>query len=219
MKAFLLALGWMGAAALALGENPAEGLQGTYQSISDQTVLRGNLKNSGSPAAIPLLAAASQKQKPGDFKDDPWKTCQPVGPFRMMAKPQTKIEIVPTKDIVMILFEDAAHGVMRPVYMTHGHPQNLELTWMGHSTGSWENDAFVIDTIGFNDRTWLNDQGAQHSPELHLVERIRPVLNGEYLEYKMTATDPKALARPYTYVRYFEKLSGELREDTCRDER
>lgn len=71
---------------------------------------------------------------------------------------------------------------------------------MGHAVGRWENGALVIDTIGFNDRTWLNDSGAPHSAELHLVERIRPVL------------------RPYTYVRYFQKLDTELADDVCQDE-
>jgi hypothetical protein len=76
----------------------------------------------------------------------------------------------------------------------------------------------VIDSTGFNTRTWLNDRGAQHSDALHLVERIRPVLGGKYLEYKMTADDPMALAKPYTYTRYFEKLNAEIEENICQDE-
>jgi hypothetical protein len=51
--------------------------------------------------------------------------------------------------------------------------------------GRWEGDTLVVDTTGFNDKTWLNEEGAQHSDALHLVERIRPVLGGQYLEYKM----------------------------------
>jgi hypothetical protein len=76
----------------------------------------------------------------------------------------------------------------------------------------------VVDTTGLNDRTWLNDAGAQHSDALHLVERIRPVLGGKYLEYKMTAEDSKALAKPYTYTRYYEKLKTEIMQDNCVDE-
>jgi hypothetical protein len=75
-----------------------------------------------------------------------------------------------------------------------------------------------VDTTGFNDRTWLNEEGAQHSGALHLVERIRPVLGGQYLEYKMTAEDPKALSKPYTYVRYFKKLDSEVLDDPCQDQ-
>ena len=78
--------------------------------------------------------------------------------------------------------------------------------------GTHENDG------GFNERTWLNDTGAQHTDALHLIERIRPVLGGKYLEYKVTADDPKALAKPSTYVRYCEKLTTEIMEDVCEDE-
>jgi hypothetical protein len=76
----------------------------------------------------------------------------------------------------------------------------------------------MVDTTGFNDETWLNDAGARHGDALHLVENIRPILSGKYLEYKVTAEDPKALAKPYTYTRYYEKLRAEIKEDICEDE-
>jgi hypothetical protein len=67
-------------------------------------------------------------------------------------------------------------------------------------------------------RTSLNEEGAQHSDALHLVERIRPPLGGQYLEHKMTAEDPKTLAKPYTYTRYFKKLDTEVMDDPCHEE-
>ena len=60
-------------------------LQGVYQTIPDSTVLTGGLKNSGAPAEISLLPEAARQAKSMDLKKDPWKACQPVGPFRMMA--------------------------------------------------------------------------------------------------------------------------------------
>ena len=56
------------------------------------------------------------------------------------------------------------------------------------------------------------------SEALHLVERIGPIRGGQFLEYKMTAEDPMALAKPYAYRRYYEKLKTEIAEDLCRDE-
>jgi hypothetical protein len=193
-------------------------LQGVYQSIPDRMTLPGGLKNTGSPAAIVLLTEAVQKARSIDLKTDPWKKCQPVGPFRMMAKEQTKIELVPVSAMIVMLFEDLSHGMMRTIYLKRGHPAKLEPTWLGDSVGRWEGDTLVVDTAGFNDSTWLNDEGAQHSDALHLVERIRPVLGGQYLEYKMTAEDPKELARPYNYTRYYKKLDTEVVDDPCRDE-
>jgi hypothetical protein len=120
--------------------------------------------------------------------------------------------------MIVILFEDLSHGLARNIYLKRGHPAKLEPTWLGDSVGKWEGNTLVVDTTGFNDRTWLNEEGAQHSDALHLVERIRPILSGQYLEHKMTAEDPKALARPYTYTRYFKKLDTEVVDDPCQDQ-
>ena len=193
-------------------------LQGVYQSIPDGVTLPGGLKNAGSPAAIELLPQAMQQAKSADLKKDPWKMCQPVGPFRMMAKEQAKFEVVHTSAMIVMLFEDLSHGLSRTIYMKRGHPAKLQPTWLGDAVGRWEGSTLVVDTTGFNDSTWLNDKGAPHSDALHLVERIRPLLGGRYLEVKMTAEDSKTLAKPYTYTRYFKKLDSEVMDDVCQDE-
>jgi len=193
-------------------------LQGVYESIPEGMTLPGGLRNAGSPASIALLPEAAQRMKTVDLKKDPWKMCQPVGPFRMMAKERTKIELVPSAAMIVMLFEDLSHGMMRSIYLKRGHPANVKLTWLGDSVGRWEGDTLVVDTIGFNDSTWLNDEGAQHSDALHVVERIHPVLGGQYLEYRMTAEDPKALAKPSSYTRYYRKLETEVLDDPCQDE-
>src|SRR5690349_5522370 len=195
----------------------APNLQGVYQSIPAGTVLPGGLKNAGAPAAIELLPQAAQQAKSIDLKRDPWKICQPVGPFRMMAAEEAKIELVQTKTLIVMAFEDLSHGMMRPIHLKRDHPANPEPTWLGDSVGRWEGDTLVVDTKGFNDQTWLNEESAQHSDALHLVERIRPILRGRHLEYKMIAEDPKALAKPYTYTRYFKKLDSEIVDDPCQD--
>ena len=197
--------------------NPRD-VQGVYQSIPDGTTLPGGLKNAGAPSAIELLPDAVRQARSIDLRKDPWKICQPVGPFRMMAKDQTKIELVPVSAMVVMLFEDLSHGMMRAIYLKRGHPANVEPTWLGDSVGRWEGNTLVVDTVGFNDKTWLNEEGGQHSEALHVVERIRPVLGGQYLEYKVTAEDPKTLAKPYSYTRYYKKLDSEIMDDPCEDQ-
>ena len=202
-------------ALLAVGQ---PNLRGVYQSIPEGATLPGGLKNAGAPAALELLPEAAGLAKSADLKQDPWKMCQPVGPFRMMAKDQTKIELVPVDAMVVMLFEDLSHGMARTIYLKRGHPGKPEATWLGDSVGRWEGDTLVIDTVGFNDQTWLNDKGAPHSQALHLVERLRPILRGQYLEYKVTAEDPKILAKPATYTRYYKKLDSEIADDVCEDQ-
>src|SRR2546423_493517 len=126
-------------------------LTGIYQPIPDGMTLNGGLRNSGAPADVSLQPAAIAKMKETDLKTDPWKLCKPLGPFRMMARSDTKIELVPEAGMLYILFEDLSHGVMRQVYMSRGHKEKLDAPlWFGDSVGSWQGDTLVIDTTGFN---------------------------------------------------------------------
>jgi len=190
-------------------------LTGVYQAIPQGTALPGGWKNSGGPGEITLQPAAAQQLKQVDLKDDAAKLCLPVGPFRMMARERAKIELSPGPGSIVMLFEDISHGQMRTIHLTRAHLEKLEPSWLGDSVGRWEGDALVVDTVRFNDRTWLNEKGAQHSDAFHLVERIRPVLGGKYLEYKVTAEDTKVLEKPYTYIRMYQKLETEIMDDFC----
>lgn len=210
-------LGTAGAACFAADNGArAVALDGTYQGIADGRVLAGGLKNQGSPAALALLPTAAKPMPGQPGQQDPYKLCQPVGPFRMMALPATKFELVAAPGRIVMLFEDIAHGYLRSLYTDRGHPRDYQpkYAFQGDSVARWEGDTLVVDTTGFNERTWLNDATIA-SDALHLVERIRPVDQGRFLEYRMTASDPKSLAKPYSYVRYFEKTAAAVEEDAC----
>jgi biotin operon repressor len=104
---------------------------------------------------------------------------------------------------------------VRSISRGRSTPEEYEPSYLGDSIARFDGDALVVDTVGFNEMTWLNDAGARHSDALHLVERIRPVQAGRYLEYRVTADDPKTLAKPYTYTRYYQRVNTELQEDFC----
>jgi hypothetical protein len=194
-------------------------LTGVYDAVPNGMTLPGGLKNT--PETLndlnlqPGAAAEAAKQ---DLKLDPANLCQAIGPFRMMAREDNRIELLPWQGRITVLFENASLGNVRMIYLTRSHPNKFdELKWNGDAVARWEGDTLVIDTVGFNDRTWLNDKGAPHSEALHLTERVRPILDGTYLEYKVTAEDPKTLAKPFTYVRYYKKSNAELNEYICRE--
>ena len=194
-------------------------LTGVYDAVPNGTVLPGALKNTPETLNdVPLQPAAVAEAKKQDLKLDPANLCQAIGPFRMMASEDNRIELLPWQGRITMLFENASLGNMRTIYLTRSHPAKFEeLLWNGDAVGHWEGDTLVIDTIGFNDRTWLNDMGAPHSEALHLTERVRPILGGAYLEYRVTADDPKALTKPFTYVRYYKKSNIEMNEYICRE--
>ena len=69
-------------------------------------------------------------------------------------------------------------------------------TWMGQSTGRWEGDVLVVDTIGFNDQTWFDRAGNFHSEALHVSERFTPK-SPDVVDYQVTIEDPKVFTRPW----------------------
>lgn len=213
------------------GFRQAEGIAGVYVGIPKSTILAGGRKDAGSPEQVPLTPSESEKIKSVDLSRDPLKLCAPIGPFRMMALDDLKFEFIPAKTfsdgVLFILFEDVAHGLLRQVHMGRGEhdysraaraEEGQKGLWLGDSIGHWEENTLVVDTVNFNEKVWLSNLGAHHSDALRLVERIRPILDGKYIEYKMTAEDPQVIAKPYTYIRYFAKSNYEIQEDVCAPE-
>jgi hypothetical protein len=198
-------------------ETPPD-LRGVYQLALSSATLPGALKSTGSPEDISLQPSAVATQKTRNPEEDGAKNCEPIGPFRMMAWVGNRIELLPSPGRITMLFENIALGYMRTVYLDRPHQANLPPLTVGDSIGYWDGDTLVVDTTNFNDYTWLNGAGAPHSDALHLIEKYRLVLGGEYLEVKVTAEDSKVLAKPYTYTRYYEKAKTEIHEDFCTDD-
>jgi len=193
-------------------------LAGIYEALPFGAAMAAGLKATGTLADIPLQPSAIETAKSRNLEFDPAKHCAVIGPFRMMARDGTRFEVLTDANRVTLMFENIALGNKREIYLGRAqHPVKTDPTFLGDSIGRWEGDTLVVDTVGFNDATWLNDAGAPHSEALHLVERIRPVQAGKYLEYQVTADDPMTLARPYSYTRYFQRVGTQLQEDFCED--
>lgn len=140
-----------------------------------------------------------QERRANDSKDDPEGYCLPPGVPRYTGTPYP-FEFLQLRDRVVILYEGASH-MYRQIFMDgrkHTAPDQLNPTWLGESIGSWEgNDTLVVDTVGFNGRTWLDYVGHPTSENLHVVEKFR---RPDYLtlQYEATIEDAKAYTRPWT---------------------
>ena len=73
-------------------------------------------------------------------------------------------------------------------------PKDPDPSWYGYSVGKWDGDTLVVDTIGFNNKSWIDGNGHPHSDEMHVVERYRRV-DHDTLELTMTIDDPKAYTK------------------------
>ena len=129
---------------------------------------------------------------------------------------QKPIEIVQTPQRIFMFFEYS--HTFREIWMDgRSHPSDLPPTYMGHSTGKWEGETLVVDTTGFNDKTWLDRVGHRHSEDLHVIERFHRV-DHDTLRDDITVEDPKALTMPWnTHVIFALRPGWEILEYSCAD--
>jgi hypothetical protein len=147
-----------------------------------------------------------------DNTNDPvQRFCDPPGVPRIYMYPW-EMTFVPTPKIVYILYEYTK--VWRAVYMDRDHPKDPDSSWMGDSVGKYEGDTFVIDTIGFNDKTWLDQTGHPHSDALHVIERIRRI-NHDQLEINVTIDDPKAYTKTFSATKLYRFTDAPMGETLC----
>jgi hypothetical protein len=144
----------------------------------------------------PEAAEVFQRHAKAFGKDSPGSHCLPMG------VPNTELIAVPFKIIqtpgviVMLIEADNTH---RQIY-TDGRPLPVDPqpSWQGYSTGKWEGDTLVVDTVGFNDKSWLDAIGHIHSESLRVQERYRRRDFGR-MEMQVTIEDPKTFTQPVTF--------------------
>jgi hypothetical protein len=146
--------------------------------------------------------------------DDLVYQCFPPGTPRIYLHP-FPMEVIQTPGRVMMLFE--YDHLVRQIYTDgRGHRTDLAPSWMGDSIGHWEGGTLVVESVNFNDRTWLDRRGVPHSEEMRLVERIRLDADGN-LQIDMRVEDPIALAEPWEMRRIYRKTDWTIEELMCED--
>jgi hypothetical protein len=154
--------------------------------------------------------------------DDTGAICQADGLFRYPVNAQNPgsfLWLAAPDKIAIVYLQINTAGVQR-IYLNREHPKNLLPTWNGDSIGHWEGDTLVVDTIGFNDKSWLHPAMQPHTEEAHLMERFRLVPDGgkSFLEMSATVEDRKALTSAYAFTRYFRKTGESMPENICNDD-
>jgi hypothetical protein len=155
----------------------------------------------GSPESLPWAEALVKERAANNSKDAPGAHCMTRG--ITLAGALFPYKVVQTPKLLVMIFEDDIPS-HRQVFMDgRGHPKDPNPTWMGHSVGHWEKDTLVVDTVGFNDRSWLDPQGHPHTEMMHVTERFRRPDLG-HLEIEFTIDDPGAYAKPWAIKRISE---------------
>jgi len=130
-------------------------------------------------------------------KDHPDAHCLPLNPVQLWFHPQPRKLIQNTREIVMLA---ESNGGTRQIF-TDGRALpskgDVQPWWYGYSVGRWEGDTLVVESTGFLDNAWVDENGSPLTNEAHLTERIRRPNYGT-LEVEVTVNDPKTYTRPWT---------------------
>jgi hypothetical protein len=116
-------------------------------------------------------------------------------------------------DLVVILYEGNIHSY-RQIFLNKTFPEDLYPTWYGHSIGHWEGDELVVETKGFNGKTWLDLAGHPASEELRVIERYSRPDYGN-LRNRITIEDPVMYSKPWDVIQWTPLFDGELMEYIC----
>lgn len=154
------------------------------------------------PQYRPEFAARVADLRARQVEEDPVLRCFAPGVPRI--GPPDKI--VQRAGEVLFLYEDVSGNFFR-IVPTDGrpHPKGNEPSFLGDAVGRWEGDTLVVETVNFNGEAWLTDNGAFHTRDLRVVERLRRT--GETLEWSATAYDPAVLAAPWELATRYAQLT------------
>ena len=160
----------------------------------------------GKPEPLPWVEELLRERAANNSKDAPGAHCLTRGVTAAGALFPYKLIQTPT--LLVMLFEDDIPSHRQVFLDGRGHPKDPNPSWMGHSIGRWDGDVLVIDTVGFNDRSWLDPQGHPHTEKMRVTERLRRPDLG-HLEIEFTIDDPGAYKNPWTMKRIADLDPGD----------
>jgi hypothetical protein len=167
----------------------------------------------GAPEPLPWAQALLRERAENNAKDAPGAHCLPRGITNAGAL--FPYRLVQTPTLLIMLFEDDIPSHRQVFLDGRSHPRDMDPKWRGHSVGYWEGETLVIDTVGFDDRSWLTAQGHPHTEKMRVVERFRRPDLG-HLEIEFTIDDPATYAKPWIIKRVSDlDTTDEVGEYVC----
>ena len=179
-----------------------------------------NLAADFKPGELPIQpwAAALTKERGTGVHaaEEPQASCLPAGLPRINATPNPFRIYQQEPSVVVILYE--AFSLYRQIFLDGRELiKDPNPSWLGYSVGKWDGDTLVVDTTGFNGKTWLDQAGHPTSDALHVTERFRRRDFG-HLEIQTTIDDPKVYTKPWSATEVMILIPDtELMEFACNE--
>jgi hypothetical protein len=158
------------------------------------------------PWAVDQMKKANAEVDAGKVPYITRERCWPAGVpgFTVYTRVQP-IYFVQTPTMVVIINE--LNAQVRHIYLNVPHSANPKPSWYGESVGHYEGDELVVDTIGLNAKTFVDNYRTPHTEQIHVVERFKMVEDGKTLQAVVTVNDPGAFNMPWTAVQRWRRLS------------
>ena len=163
---------------------------------------------------LPAAEALFKKHLSDFRRDNPFSRCLPAGPLTILVPGLHRIMQSPT--VVALLYEGGSR--YRQIFLDGRQlPRDPNPAWMGYSVAHWDGNTLVVETAGFNDRTWLDMAGHPHSEQLRVTERFRRIDFG-HIQRQITFDDPQTLTKPLTLsLALIYAPDTEILENICED--
>jgi len=190
-------------------------LSGIWESGGAKYIL--NLAADLKPGDVPFQpwakALVDQRADGSHSGEDPLANCLPSGVPRVNASPPPW-KVIQKSDVIAILYESV--NTWRQIFLDGRElGKDFPPAFLGYSTGKWDGDTLVVDTRGFNGKTWLDQTGKPTSDALHVTERFRRTDFG-HMDIQITIDDPKVYTKPWTVKEQVRLLPNtDVMENVC----
>ena len=148
-------------------------------------------------------------------KDDPEARCLPPGVPRLTTTPYP-FRFLQVPGLIVIIYEGGSQTFRQIFTDGRGFSKFADDLWNGESIGHWEGDTLVVETTGFNERTWIDAAGVPHSKDMKVTEHIR-LVDTINMEIVSTVHDPKMYSEDWSFTTHPKKLDGEILEYICNE--
>jgi hypothetical protein len=184
----------------------ARGAQPSYR-IADLS--NPNIK----PWAKEIMKQENDKALSGTMPYSARASCMPSGvPAFIMAAVEPIHFMQTSKQVTMIFSGDAQ---VRRVYLDAQHSVNVKPSWYGESVGHYEGDTLVVDTIGLNNKTFVDNYRTPHTAKLHVVERYKLIDDGKTLQVTFRIEDPDTFYQPWSAIGKLRRVLMPMHEEAC----
>ena len=167
------------------------------------------------PWLLPSMKKANDEVLAGRVPFQPRERCWPGGvpEFDVLHRAAPLYVVQSAKEVLLIQRGDPW---IRRVFLNVPHSRNLKPSWHGESVGHYEGDELVVDTIGMNDKTFVDNYRTPHTEKLHVVEHWRLVDGGRTLQVAVTVDDPGAFTTQWKAIQRFRRFDeGGMLETIC----